>query len=146
MDDTRVLKQIVAIFEDSAASKMDLEMEGLKVRLEKPVTGEVQPIIQTSPNPGPAAEKEVPAAPASEGLTIQAPLVGIFYAASAPDQPPYAVKGQHVEAGQTVCIIEAMKNLNEITAPESGTITKVLVQDGAMVEFGQALFELEPDL
>lgn len=146
MDDTRVLKQIVAIFEDSAASKMDLEMEGLKVRLEKPVAGEGQPIMQTSPDSGPAAEKEEPAAPASEGLTIQAPLVGIFYAASVPDQPPYTARGQHVEAGQTVCIIEAMKNLNEITAPESGTITKVLVQDGAMVEFGQALFELEPDL
>ena len=80
--------------------------------------------------------------PAAKGKTIDSPLVGVVYLAKNPDQPPYKKVGDHVEAGETVCIVEAMKVMNEIPADISGTIMNVLVEDGQVVEFGQPLFEV----
>ena len=81
-----------------------------------------------------------PAAPA--GKTIDSPLVGVVYLAKNPDQPAFKKVGDSVEAGETVCIVEAMKVMNEIPADISGTVVNVLVEDGQVVEFGQPLFEV----
>ena len=75
---------------------------------------------------------------------MKAPLVGVFYAASAPDAPAFAPKGAQVKKGQTLCLIEAMKMMNELTSPCDGTVTRVLATDGDVVSFGQVLFEVTP--
>ncbi|WP_325756406.1 acetyl-CoA carboxylase biotin carboxyl carrier protein [Aerococcus viridans] len=92
----------------------------------------------------PATEASAaPRAPAtSAGKTIDSPLVGVVYLAKNPDQPAFKKVGDRVEAGETVCIVEAMKVMNEIPADISGTVVNVLVEDGQVVEFGQPLFEI----
>ncbi|MGH2089088.1 acetyl-CoA carboxylase biotin carboxyl carrier protein [Aerococcus urinaeequi] len=92
----------------------------------------------------PATEAAVtPSAPSmSAGKTIDSPLVGVVYLAKNPDQPAFKKVGDSVEAGETVCIVEAMKVMNEIPADISGTVVNVLVEDGQVVEFGQPLFEI----
>ena len=91
----------------------------------------------------PATEAATPSAPAtSAGKTIDSPLVGVVYLAKNPGQPAFKKVGDSVEAGETVCIVEAMKVMNEIPADISGTVVNVLVEDGQVVEFGQPLFEV----
>jgi len=91
----------------------------------------------------PAIEEVAPSAPAmSAGKTIDSPLVGVVYLAKNPDHPAFKKVGDCVEAGETVCIVEAMKVMNEIPADISGTVVNVLVEDGQVVEFGQPLFEI----
>lgn len=79
----------------------------------------------------------------SDGRTIDCPMVGVFYAASSPDAEPYVSVGSRVKKGDVVCIIEAMKLMNEVVASDSGTITEVLAENGDLVEFGQPLFVIE---
>lgn len=91
----------------------------------------------------PATEAATPSAPTmSAGKTIDSPLVGVVYLAKNPDQPAFKKVGDRVETGETVCIVEAMKVMNEIPADISGTVVNVLVEDGQVVEFGQPLFEV----
>lgn len=94
----------------------------------------------TAPATVEATTPSAPAAPA--GKTIDSPLVGVVYLAKNPDQPAFKKVGDSVEAGETVCIVEAMKVMNEIPADISGTVVNVLVEDGQVVEFGQPLFEV----
>lgn len=85
-----------------------------------------------------------PAPPVANGVEVPAPIVGTFYEAPSPDAPPFVKIGDVVEVGQVLCIIEAMKLMNEIEAETKGVITEVLVQNGEPVEYGQALFRIEP--
>lgn len=98
--------------------------------------------------PAPAAKPEAaPAAPSNENanyLTVKSPMVGTFYRSASPDKPPFAKVGDSVEAGQTVCIIEAMKLFNEIESDVKGKIVKVLVEDASPVEYDQPLFLVDP--
>jgi len=93
-----------------------------------------------------AADAPEPPAPASEkkGHVVSSPFVGTFYRTPAPDQPAFVEVGSVVKKGQTLCIIEAMKLMNEIETDESGLITEILVENGQPVEFGQPLFRIEP--
>ncbi|WP_189644115.1 acetyl-CoA carboxylase biotin carboxyl carrier protein [Deinococcus piscis] len=93
--------------------------------------------------PAPAAAPAPATAPASAGTPVKAPIVGTFYAASSPDAEPYVKPGDRVQEGQVLCIIEAMKLMNEIEAESSGTIREILVKNGEPVEFGQTLFIIE---
>lgn len=95
--------------------------------------------------PAPAAEKPAPAAPASSAntATIKSPMVGTFYRSASPDKPPFVKVGDTVEAGQRVCIIEAMKLFNEIESDIKGKIVKILVDDAKPVEYDQPLFLVE---
>lgn len=98
---------------------------------------------QTAPTPAPAPA-EVPAEkPASKGTPVKAPIVGTFYASSSPDAPAYVKVGDTVAAGQVLCIIEAMKLMNEIEAEMGGTIREILVKNAEPVEYGQTLFIIE---
>lgn len=104
------------------------------------------PAVQTATATAPAPQAEpVLAEPPEiyEGTVVSAPLVGTFYAANAPDQPPLVSVGDTVSKGQTLCIIEAMKTMNSIESPCDGKISRILVQDGELVEFHQPLIVIE---
>ena len=88
-------------------------------------------------------EKAACAAPAAEGKTINSPIVGVFYAAPSPDSNPYVSVGQKIAKGDTICIVEAMKCMNEIQSELDGEVTEVLVKDGDLVEYGQPLFRVK---
>ncbi|MCC6626229.1 MAG: biotin/lipoyl-binding protein [Chloroflexi bacterium] len=88
------------------------------------------------------ADPATPAAPTE--LTIYAPMIGTFFAGPSPTEPPFVTEGDHIEPGQTVAIIEAMKIMNEIQSDQAGVLVEVLARNGQGVEFGQALFRLQP--
>lgn len=140
------IKELIALLEQSQLSVIELQKEdGSKVRLEKPSqqcvtipTAVQAPVVQASATPVSA-----PAVEQTENLkTINSPIVGVFYAAPAPGKDPFTAVGKSVKKGDTVCIVEAMKCMNEIQAEEDGTIVEVLVKDGELVEYGQPLFKL----
>ena len=130
--------ELMARFDASAATSFKLTTKDFSLELGKG-GGAAAPVYAA-----PAAQAATPAAapaPVSEpeGLFITAPLVGTFYAASAPDAAPYVQVGDHVKKGQTVCLMEAMKMMNEVQAPCDCVIEAVLQQDGALVSFGDPL-------
>ncbi|WP_272976132.1 acetyl-CoA carboxylase biotin carboxyl carrier protein [Deinococcus geothermalis] len=96
-----------------------------------------------APAPDAEAATETPTRSASTGTPVKAPIVGTFYAASSPDAPPYVKVGDKVQVGQVLCIIEAMKLMNEIEAEVSGTVREILVKNAEPVEYGQTLFIIE---
>lgn len=140
------IKEFIAVLEDSSLSVLELQNEnGSKIRLEKPqVAVQAASVVQAAPAPQSAPAQTAPtAAPvADSGKTINAPIVGVFYAAPSPDAQPYVSVGKQVKKGDTVCIIEAMKCMNEIQAEEDGEIAEILVKDGEFVEYGQPLFKI----
>ena len=145
--DLRKLKTLIDLVSDSNISELEItEAEG-KVRIVKAgVPGSAKPMMMMAPPPAPAAAAPaaaVAAAPVETGHFVKSPMVGTFYRASSPGSKPLAEVGQAVKEGESICIIEAMKIMNEIEADKSGTITRVLVEDGRAVEFGQALFVIE---
>ena len=97
-----------------------------------------------APAPSPAAASAPAAAPAPEGEVITAPMVGTCYAAPGPDQPPFVQAGDRVSRGQTLCLMEAMKMMSEVTAPCDCVIREVLLKNGELAEFGQPLFRYQP--
>ena len=106
--------------------------------------GGAQPSPQ-QPAPGPArSEQDAPPPEKDDGVEVTAPIVGTFYASPAPDAPPYVKVGDRVEQGAVLCIIEAMKLMNEIEADVAGTVSEVLVRNEEPVEYGQPLFRIEP--
>ncbi|MDD5796308.1 MAG: acetyl-CoA carboxylase biotin carboxyl carrier protein [Oscillospiraceae bacterium] len=150
------IKQLIEILEDSQLAVMELTDEkGGSIRLEKPAAAPVNTFAVNTGN-APAAPAAVPqplqeaSAPqiASEqpeqtaANTIKAPMVGVFYAAASPESSPFVTVGQKVNKGDVVCIIEAMKLMNEITADQSGTIAEIYVNNGDIVEYGQPLFKI----
>lgn len=142
------IKEFISLLEDSSLSVFEIQKEdGSKIRLEK--AQPAQQIVNTIPVAnGVAAPAPIPTAPvesapvADSSKTIDAPIVGVFYAASAPGKAPYVSTGKKVKKGDVVCIIEAMKCMNEIQAEEDGEIVEVLVKDGELVEYGQPLFKI----
>ncbi|RZI70711.1 MAG: acetyl-CoA carboxylase biotin carboxyl carrier protein [Variovorax sp.] len=152
--DLRKLKTLIDLVSESNISELEItEAEG-KVRIVK--AGAAAPVqyVQTlapqgGPTPAPAPAAEMPAAPAPTeaaaptGHAIKSPMVGTFYRASSPGAPAFVEVGSQVKEGDTVCIIEAMKILNEIEADKSGTIKQILGENGQAVEYGQPLFIIE---
>lgn len=144
------IKEFIALLEDSSLAVLELQNEdGSKIRLEKPQTAvqaaaQAVPVVQSAPAAQSApSQAAAPSAPvADSGKTINAPIVGVFYAAPSPDAQPYVSVGKQVKKGDTVCIIEAMKCMNEIQAEEDGEIAEILVKDGELVEYGQPVFKI----
>ena len=143
--DPRNLKKIVEIMNENDLAEVEIEEEGKRLRVRKRETP--VPALAAPPPaaPGPAAPDGEPAdasadASATAGLhTIKAPMVGTFYRAPSPDQEPYVDVGMHVNAETVVCILEAMKVMNEIKAECSGEVVKICVQNGEAVEYDQDL-------
>lgn len=101
------------------------------------------PAVQAAVQASAAVTSPAPAQQAPKGKTIDAPMVGVFYQAASPDAEPYVKVGQSVKKGDTVCIIEAMKLMNEIQAEEDGVITEVLAKNGEIVEYGKPMFAIQ---
>jgi acetyl-CoA carboxylase biotin carboxyl carrier protein len=154
--DLRKLKTLIDLVSESNVSELEItEAEG-KVRIVKS-SGVAQtlmtpPMMATAPMAGVApaapvapvaAAPETAPAAAPSGLEIKSPMVGTFYRSSSPGAKPFVEVGTVVKQGDPVCIIEAMKILNEIEADQSGTITKILAENGQAVEYGQPLFVIE---
>ena len=150
--DLRKLKTLIDLVSESNVSELEItEAEG-KVRIVKggpPAAVQMVPASSVAPLavappaaavPAPAA---TPAAAEPAGFVVKSPMVGTFYRSASPGANPFVEVGQKVNEGDTVCIIEAMKILNEIEAEKSGTITQVLGENGQAVEFGQPLFVIE---
>lgn len=145
-----LVKQLINEFENSEVYKMKVEIEDVKLELEKaplaPISSQVStpeliapaPAVSTTP-----VAKEVEKAPEISGTPVKSPIVGVFYAASSPNAKPYVEVGSKVKAGQVLCIVEAMKVMNEIKAPIDGTITAILASSEDLVEFDQALMIIE---
>ena len=150
--DLRKLKTLIDLVSESNISELEItEAEG-KVRIVKASAAAAQaPMMMMAPAPAPAtaASPQAAAAPApavepeETGHVVKSPMVGTFYRASSPGAKSLADVGQPIKEGESICIIEAMKIMNEIESDKSGTVVKVLVQNGQAVEFGQPLFIVE---
>jgi len=152
--DLRKLKTLIDLVSESNVSELEItEAEG-KVRIVKAapavaaaaVTYAVAPAVPASApaiTAAPVAAAAAPAVAEPTGHFVKSPMVGTFYRASAPGAKPFKDVGDAVKEGETICIVEAMKILNEIEADKSGTITQILVQNGQAVEYGQPLFVIE---
>ena len=131
-------------FERSNLQSMKLSMQDFSIELSHPAPVAVPAVISgvsgAAAAPAAPAAAEAPAASAPEAPAITAPLVGTYYAASAPDQPPFVAVGDRVSKGQTVCLIEAMKMTSEVPAPCDCVIEEILKANGELVAFGEPLF------
>lgn len=147
------IKEIISLMNDNDLSEIEIERDGLKLKLKK--TGLEQPMMMPAASvpyklekiPSPATSQESVASgnpPQKAGAEIKSPMVGTFYRAPSPETPSFVEIGQTVEIGQVVCIVEAMKLMNEIKSEVRGRIKEVVVENAEPVEFGQTLFVVEP--
>ncbi len=147
------IKELLAAFDGSKATAVDIQLgadEYISIRQknEKSIVTAAVPAAEAAPvivqPAAAAAPAAAPSAPAeSEGTAVESPMVGVFYAAPSPDSDPYVTVGSTVNKGDVLCLIEAMKLMNEVTAEKSGTITKVCVENGQVVEYGQPIFMIK---
>lgn len=141
------LKELIALAGDEINEvEIEKRLFGWKVRISK---GAASPVVQTGTHtPGPAQASTVEGASAPEGqvdgIPVTSPMVGTFYSAPSPDADPFVQVGDLVSAGQTVCIIEAMKIMNEIEAEVGGRITRILLENNTPVEYNTPLFLIGP--
>ena len=153
--DLRKIKKLIELLEESDVAEIEVHEGEESVRISRgsraPVPGQ-QPLVV--PVAAPAQPAQPPAdAPADTGAgshadaggeVVKSPMVGTFYRAPSPDAVPFVAEGDTVQAGETLCIIEAMKMMNQIEAPVSGTVRKFLVENAAPIEFGQPLAVIQP--
>jgi acetyl-CoA carboxylase biotin carboxyl carrier protein len=147
--DLRKLKKLIDLVQESGIAELEITEGEERVRIASGGSVSVTPLAAAAPvavaapvaaAPAPAAAVAPAPAPAAEGHVVKAPMVGTFYRAPAPDAKPFVEVGDTVKEGQTICVIEAMKLMNEIESDASGTIKAILVENGQPVEYGQALF------
>jgi oxaloacetate decarboxylase alpha subunit len=149
MDQERAerIREVVSIVQESGIGEITIEEDGMRISVRATpdvLAGAAAPSVAASLG---ISEPDLPAAtPAVNGalMRIESPMVGTFYRAASPDAPPFVAVGDVVAAGQTLCILEAMKLMNEVKADVEGVIRAVHVENAQAVEFGQLLFELEP--
>jgi acetyl-CoA carboxylase biotin carboxyl carrier protein len=160
--DLNYLKKLLKIFDESSATELTIEEEGITLQMAKgnaqqqgmpamPYMMPSMPAVAPAPAPAAAIPAAAPAAPAAapaadETLhTIMSPIVGTFYRAPSPDADAFVQIGQHINAGDALCIVEAMKLMNEIESDVSGTVVKILVENSQPVEYNQPMFVIRPD-
>ncbi len=160
--DLKKIKELINYLEETGFAEVEVESGGIKVRVARQSAAPAAapaPQVVSAAAPAPvlvAATREAEAVASSgsfdvrippepvPGKVIISPIVGTFYSASAPDKSPYVTAGDTVKKGQVVCIVEAMKLMNEIESEFSGKVAEMLVEDGEPVEFGQPLMRIEP--
>lgn len=144
MIDISTLKEYIKVLEECSLEKLEISDGTDTISLEKAHAAAAAPAAVTvNAAPAPAAAPAVSTAGPDNGKTISAPIVGVFYAAPSPESDPYVHVGKRVKKGDVVCIIEAMKCMNEIQAEEDGEITAVLATNGELVEYNQPLFAIK---
>jgi acetyl-CoA carboxylase biotin carboxyl carrier protein len=167
MIDLDFIEGLIRAIDQSGLDSIEIERGGTRIRMAKTPSGMVSapaasgaPVLVAAPTPAapaaavqPAGEPPAPSAepvaaepstPASNLVDVTSPMVGTFYRAPAPDAPPYVDVGGRVAVGDTLCIIEAMKLMNELECEVAGTIAEILVDNAEPVEYGQPLFRIEP--
>lgn len=148
------IKALIQLFEASSLSELSLQREGARLVLKRVHDGGQAITASLAPSPAPQAQPSAPGpkspepdrvpAPAPTGHLITSPLVGTFYRRPSPGEPAYVEVGRQVKAGDTLCIVEAMKVMNEIKSDIAGSVRQVLVEEGKIVEYGQPLIALAP--
>jgi acetyl-CoA carboxylase biotin carboxyl carrier protein len=136
---TALARQLGRLLTELGLSEIEVGSGETRIRLSRVPPATAASVAAPSPTPSAAAD-----AVAFAGVTIEAPMVGTFYLASSPSAEPYVREGDVVKEGQILCIIEAMKLMNEIEARAGGRIARILVDNGQPVEYGQPLFLIEP--
>ena len=159
MIDLDFIERLIKVFDESGVDSLEIERGGSRIRLAKTPPAAVGPMVvaheAAAPRAAPASAaapaadaprpaERTPVTPARELLEVTSPMVGTFYTAPAPDAPAYVSVGQRVSPGDTLCIIEAMKLMNELLSEVSGTVAEVCVQNAQPVEYGQVLFRVDP--
>ena len=151
MINLKELKDLIALMNENQLAELEVEREGMKIRLRKSGSAEEGVVIERLPAArssapahaaGPVPVPDVPSKPA--GTEIKSPMVGTFYRAPAPDAAPFVEVGQQISVGQVLCIVEAMKLMNEIKSEIKGKILQIPIENAQPVEFGQVLFVVEP--
>jgi acetyl-CoA carboxylase biotin carboxyl carrier protein len=151
--DIRKVKKLIELLEESGIAEIEISEGEESVRISRYPQGGIAPqatFVAAPPAAAPAPVAAAPAAapaaiadPPKRGTTVEAPMVGTFYASANPGAKPFVEIGSNVNPGDTLCIIEAMKMMNQIEAEVGGRITSILVSNGEPVEFGQVLFTIE---
>ncbi|MGO8931034.1 MAG: acetyl-CoA carboxylase biotin carboxyl carrier protein [Limisphaerales bacterium] len=152
--DLKDIKAIIDLMRKNSVTEFELEKDDFKIRLKRGPNGSGAAVASDDPPvpyapataaPGPAAAAAPPPpVPASNELEIKSPMIGTFYRAPSPESAPYVEVGVEVNPDTVVCIIEAMKVMNEIKAEAKGVVTQVMVENTKPVEFGQTLFKIRP--
>ena len=149
--DLRKLKKLIDLVQESGIAELEITEGEEKVKIVKggvvsmaaaPTAVMAVPATAPAPSPAAATTAAPPTAETQEGHVVKAPMVGTFYRSPSPDAKPFVEVGQAVKEGDTICIIEAMKLMNEIEADASGNVKAILVENGQPVEYGQPLFIL----
>ena len=145
--DQQLIRDLAGILNDTNLTEIEVELGDLKVRVSRQAPA-VHAIAAPQPAfaPAPAAQPATAAVPAAADVSknaVASPMVGTAYLAPSPDAKPFIEIGQNVKEGQTLLIIEAMKTMNQIPSPRAGTVTRILVEDGQPVEFGEPLVIIE---
>ncbi|TNF88025.1 MAG: acetyl-CoA carboxylase biotin carboxyl carrier protein [Gammaproteobacteria bacterium] len=151
--DIRKIKKLIELLEESGIAELEIKEGEESVRISRQSSAVVQtvappaaqmvaqPTAPAAAAPTPAQAAEAP--PKASGHEVKSPMVGTFYAAASPTSSPFVTQGQQVSVGDTLCIIEAMKMMNQIEADKAGTIRSIMVENGSPVEFDQVLFVIE---
>jgi acetyl-CoA carboxylase biotin carboxyl carrier protein len=158
--DLEFIERLIRVFDGSGVDSLEIERGGTRVKLSKTPPAAAAPVLvsaesvapraalptstTSAPEAAPRAAERTPPPSSRELLEVTSPMVGTFYRAPAPDAPAYVEVGKHVSPGDTLCIIEAMKLMNELVCEVSGTITEVAVENAQPVEYGQVLFRVDP--
>lgn len=145
------IKELITLMNENSLTELEIEREGLRVKLKKLPEGGFEQRIETIPAqyaPQQAQSQETPRPAAEEAakkyVEIKTPMVGTFYEAPSPDSPPYVEVGSQISPGQILCVIEAMKLMNEIKSEVKGRVVEKLAENAQPVEYGQVLFLIEP--
>jgi oxaloacetate decarboxylase (Na+ extruding) subunit alpha len=143
------IKEMINLMNENGLVEFELEKEGMRIKLRKTSSGGEGSyngpiVIERSNAAAPREAASVPEKESTKTVEIKAPMVGTFYRAPSPEAPPYVEVGQVIEPGQVVCIIEAMKLMNEIKAEIRGKLIEIIVDNAEPVEYGQSMFILEP--
>jgi len=147
--DIRKVKKLIELLEDSDIAELEIKEgeESVRISRQSTVTQYASPVVASAPAAAvavaPAAATAPPPAPEPRGHHIKSPMVGTYYGAASPTSEPFVVEGQQVKVGDTLCIIEAMKMMNQIESDKSGTVAKILLENSSPVEFDQVLFIIE---
>ena len=149
--DIRKIKKLIELVEESGINELEISEGEESVRINRGQVIAAAPAVQmAAPVAAAPAAAPAAAAPAAEaapaaisGHVVRSPMVGTFYSAASPEAPAFVEVGQHVNAGDTLCIVEAMKMMNQIESDKAGTVKAILVENGEPVEFDQPLFIIE---
>ncbi len=143
--DIRKIKKLIELLEESGIAELEIKEGEESVRISRQIVAASAPVAATPviQQPQPVATNAAPVVDEPSGHKIKSPMVGTYYSAASPTSGPFVEVGKNVNVGDTLCIIEAMKMMNQIEADKSGTIKQILLENGQPVEFDQVLFIIE---